>query len=161
MFRKEHFLQWELLVHSAESISVGELEIQQRERVDSASCCENRGLSIEKYGTQRVRGDHSDPQAGGSHCNQRIIRSAGPVQFSRSSCLAAKRASTLPVWVQSLRFGTRIRLALSKSRSNRSNACRSRGASPAYSSFQYDRTQPNRRVGGQPPQRQGVLVSRS
>ena len=29
----------------------------------------------------RVRGDHSDPQAGGAHCNQRIIRQSAPSNF--------------------------------------------------------------------------------
>ena len=29
----------------------------------------------------RIRGDHSDPQAGGAHCNQRIIRQSALSNF--------------------------------------------------------------------------------
>ena len=50
------------------------------ERVDSVSCREIVDFPLKRtelsksHEIPRVRGDHSDPQAGSVHCNQRIIR---------------------------------------------------------------------------------------
>ncbi len=81
----------------------------------------------------RVRGDHSDPQAGGAHCNQRIIR-----QPALSNFLVIIRVGQTGQYFAGLgpvvEVGTRIRLAFSKSRSKGSSTCRPRGAIPVYSS---------------------------